>query len=283
MPTIWIEFYKPKLPEDEQRTFEDVLNAIARMPLRQRLRTDFDPMGIFSLDQDGRSYVGDTARIRMEDLPRVVDITTGQRHDINIAAREGLSEEIHFLYDATLDVIAIQKRGMLRASALRDLIGDLTGTGVQFLVILREDAWRRFQRMPLIKKIIFKLARPVDLRGIRRLSIFKTYQQLDEFDGVSSKVEISIERQKNTSLNRVRVRNTVQSFRERGDFISLSVTGPVRDGGEERLETIDFVHDSLKHRENVPHRGRRLDPDGCRLALRRAIRAHRPYLGRYRE
>jgi uncharacterized protein DUF6731 len=284
MPRVTIEFYKPVVENEDQISFADSLDLIAQMNTAQRIRGAPDPAGIFSLQRNGGEFVGDAARIRMEDLPRVADVATGQLHDLNVGAREGLSEEIHFLYDATIDVIAVQKKLLMRASALRDLISDLTGNLIQFQIILRRDAWERFQRMPLVKKVSFKLARPQDVAGHRRPSLRRMFQEIAEFNGVSAKIEVSVERERDRSLNLESVREVVTSYREReGDFEALSITGAIRDEEGETPETIDFIKERLQYVEEVPRRGRRLDPDGCRLALRRGIRAHREYLRRYRE
>jgi hypothetical protein len=220
----------------------------------------------------------------MEDLPRVVNTVTAQRHDIEVRDREGLSEEIHFAYDAELDVIAVQKKGQMRASTLRDLIADLTEQSVGFGLILRQDAWERFQRMELVKKIYFKLARPVDLAGQRQPSLMRVFQELDEFGGVSAKVEISVGRARSRWLSLNSVRQVVSGYsRRESNFGALVVTGMARDEDAEGLETVDFVHGRLIYSDQVERRGRRLDPDGCRAALRRGLRQHRAYLRRYRE
>ena len=284
MPRITIEFYKPSVGGDNPQPFSNVLESIAQMNPRQRVRGAPDPAGIFTLQRNGDEFVGEAARIRMEDLPRVANIGTGQRHDVDVQEREGLSEEIHFLYDSALDVVAVQKRLHMRASALKELISDLAESPLDFHIILRRDAWERFQQMGMVRKIYFKLARPQDLAGQRRPSLRRVLEEMDEFNGVSAKVQISVERERNRGLNLDSVRELVADFRARaGDFDALSITGAIRGGDDEGSETVDFVTGRLQHTDEVPLRGRRLDPNGCRLALRRGLRAHRAYLHAYRE
>jgi hypothetical protein len=283
MPLINIEFYQPTVESDNGLTFADVLTRVEGMSIAQRLRTDFDPAGIFSLARNGDEFDGEAARIRMEDLPRIVNLTTGQRHDLNVRPREGLSEEIHFIYDATVDVIAVQVKRQMRASALRGLLADLTQQPIDFNIILREDALQRFQHMRLVKKIFFKIARPQDLQGQVPPPLLQVFRELDEFNGVAAKIEISVERARNRWLSMDAIRGILDRFRARNaDFDALSITGLLQEEGIERQETIDFVHEHLRHTEEVERHGRRLAPEGCRVALRRAIRAHRPYLRRLR-
>ena len=49
-------------------------------------------------------------------------------------------------------------------------------------------------------------------------------------------------------------------------------------------DTIDFLKERLQVSSEVERRGRgrRLDAEGCRLALRRSLREHQDYLRRFR-
>jgi hypothetical protein len=249
-----------------------------------RIRRGPDPAAVLSLTHGGNECLGEAARIRMEDLPSIVDIATGRRHNLNVQAQEGLSEEIHFLYDDGVDIIAIQRKLHLRASALERLLADLANVHLEFQIVLREDALRRFQRMGLVKKIYFKLARPNDIDSQRRPALRRVFREMDEFNGVSAKVEISIGRHRDRGLRLRAIREVIEAFRESSDdFRALSITGAIGEEGEpeERSETIDFIKGRLRHVEDVPRAGRRLDAERCRLALRRAIRENRAYLQRY--
>lgn len=283
MPRVTVEFYKPVVA-DGNEAFGGLLDRIARLNSVQRIRGAPDPAGIFALGRAADDFVGEAARVRMEDLPRIVDLATGDRSELDMRAHQGLGEEIHFLYDSTADVIAVQKRLHMRASALRDLISDLGQSQIEFHIVLRQDAWERFQQMPLVKKIYFKLARPQDVAAQqRRPSLRRVFQEINEFEGVTAKVEISVQRERNHGLRLGSVRAMIESYRENpDDFEALSITGPLRDDGDETVETVDFIKGRLQYSEEIERQGRRLDPDGCRLALRRGIRTHRVYLRRYR-
>src|SRR5436309_13054767 len=109
MPKITVEFYKPSVHSDEDDSFADLMTTISETEPVQRIRRGADPAAIFALVHTGSEFTGEAAKIRMEDLPRVVDTATGDRHDIHVREREGLSEEICFLYDSDIDVIAVQR------------------------------------------------------------------------------------------------------------------------------------------------------------------------------
>jgi hypothetical protein len=286
MPKFNVEFYKPSVQVEAGApavAFTDVLQRIAGMTARQRTRGGLDPAAVLVLDQDRAEYVGEAARIRTEDLPSVVHTGTGHRHNLDIDAQEGLGEEIHFLYDSAVDIIAVQRRGHFRASALENLLSDLSQNNVRFDVILREDAWQRFENMGLVRKVYFKLARPQDLAGERRQPLLTVLGMMDEFNGVSAKVEISVGRT-DRRLRADPIRGIIDVFnRRRDNFTALSITGAVQAQGEDmHVETVDFVHGKLSFTSEVERRGRHLNIEGCRLALREAIRENRGYLRRLR-
>jgi hypothetical protein len=66
MPPINIEFYKPVVEGDNAPPFTDLLAQVAGMGVAQRIRTDYDPAGIFGLAREGNEFVGEAARIRMK-------------------------------------------------------------------------------------------------------------------------------------------------------------------------------------------------------------------------
>ncbi|HET8922083.1 MAG TPA: DUF6731 family protein [Candidatus Acidoferrum sp.] len=289
MPKFNVEFYKPSVqvnPGEPAVEFADVLQQIAAMTPRRRIRGGPDPAAILTLGQHGTEYIGEAARIRTEDLPSVVHTTTGNRHNLDIDAHEGLGEEIHFLYDSRLHVIAVQRKGHLRASALESLLSDLSHSYITFEIILRQDALERFDRMAMVKKVYFKLARPQDLAGLPPQPLLRVLRVIRDFQGTSAKVEISVGRNRTRQLRRNPVREVIGMFRERADnFKALSITGAIRaqeDAGDMRVETIDFIQGKLSYTAEVERRGRHLSPEGCNLALREAIRENREYLQRYR-
>lgn len=287
MPAFKIEFYKPRVVNPRGVSFADLLDRIVAMNAVERIRGGNDPAAVLTLHHQGQEYVGEAARIRMEDLPTVIDTANGNRHDLNVGANEGLGEEIHFLYDAPLDVLAVQSKLHFRASALEQLISDLTHTGINLHIILRSDAWERFQRMDSVTKVSFTLARPQDIHG-QRPAVMRVFREIDEFDGVSAMVEITVGRKRNRFLSMEAVQRLVADFRAQGaEFKDLSITGAIREAEAEedavRRDTIDFLKERLQVEYQVERRGRgrRLDVEGCRLALRRGLRENREYLRRY--
>jgi hypothetical protein len=288
MPKFNVEFYKPEILERDGPSFSQVLDRIVAMNAVDRIRRADDPAAILGLRKEDADFLGEAARIRMEDLPGVIDIANGDRRELDVDAHEGLSEEIHFLYDGALDVIAIQSKGHFRAPALERLLADLARTSLYFQVILTEDAWERFQRMDFVTKVYFKLARPRDLRGQPQPSLRRVFAEIDEFEGVTAKMEITVGRTRGR-LNMGAIRRLVNTFRgAQQGFKSLSLTGAIREQGHpdarSHPETIDFLKERLLYTQDVERggRGRRLDAEGCRVALRRAIREHREHLRRHR-
>lgn len=280
MPRVTVEFYKPSVLCDPPRTFESLLDQILGLNPVERIRRTEDPAGIFDFQKQGASFEGQAARIRMQELPTVVDIRTARQHDLDVRDAEGLSEAAHFLYEVDLDVLVVQRTREIRASAVARLVWDLTDASILLKPVLKEDAWRRFQKMPLVKKIKFKLARPANVDQERRPALMRVLHEIQEFDGVSATIEISVGRTKNRWLNRNMIGEILNGFREgEADFKSLSIMGAIREDNEpDHTEIIDFIADRLQYSDDVRLRDRKLDSEGCKLVLRRAIREHRQYL-----
>ena len=256
------------------RTSQRSSSGLLRMEPVQRIRRGGDPAAVLNLARQEDEYLGEAARIRMEDLPSVIDTANGNRHDLDVLwSRKGW-EEIHFLYDSGLNVIAIQNRGHFRASALERLLAELGGNNLDFQVIFTEDAFRRFERMDFVSKINFKLARPRDLQGRPQLALNHVIREIDEFDGVVAKMEITVGRGRNRSLSLAAIGRLIAAYQERREtFKSLSITGRVREEGDPEVPThshkVDFIKERLVYFEEVQRRGRgrRFDPEGCRARL----------------
>jgi hypothetical protein len=288
MPTLRIEFYRPSLLNAAGVSFSDVCNQVMALP-RPWIRQGDDPVALLTLERHGEEYMGEAARVRMVDLPSVINVTTCDRHDLNVRNQEGLGEEIHYLYDAAINIIAVQSKLHLRASALQQLFSELSDRNVDFQIVLRADALQRFEDMDLITKINFKLARPNDIEGRPRPAVTRIFREIEEFNGVAARVEITVGRQRRT-LSLAAIRQLIRDFTlGREDFKALSLTGLSQHGDARgngpQLETVDFIKERMIVLANVQRigRGRRLNAEDCRLALRRAIREHREYLRRYRD
>lgn len=288
MPKFSVEFYRPEVLGDTGTSFSDVLQNIAGMNDAGRIRVGDDPAVVLTVEHNENEFIGEAARIRMDDLPSVVSVASGNRHDLQMADQEGLGEEIYFLYDVGLDVIAIQNKGHFRASALALLLGDLASASLYFQPILTRDASDRFDRMSLVRKISFRLARPHDFGGARTPALNRSFRIIDDFDGASAKVEITVGRERGRGLSMNAAHRLVEAFGHAGEqFKSLSITGAIREaqaqGGAEHPEIVDFIKERLSFTTEVDRRGRgrRLDAEGCRVALRRAIRERRAELRRY--
>jgi hypothetical protein len=287
MPPITIEFYKPAIGANGDESFAEVLDDLINLKPGERIRKGDDPAGLFALERvhtkQEQYYFGEAARIRMDDLPQVVNRTTGAKRDLSITDAEGLSEETFFLYNVKLDVLALQKRLSFRSSTLRKLMSDLTPQTIAFHLILKQDAWKRFHDMTVIKKLTFKVARPKQHVGERNEAVLRVIDELDDFNAVSAKIEITSGRSKKRSLLLEKISSVVQDFNTRPeDYRMLRITGS-EDKAQEDVEVVDFFKEALDFTDEVTKKGRRLDRESCRTALRRAIRENSNYLKKYAE
>jgi hypothetical protein len=90
VPAFNVEFYKPQLVNARGVSFSDLLDRIAAMNAVDCIRRGNDPAAILALQRQQHEFIGEAARIKMEDLPSVIDTANGNRHDLNVGVHEGL-------------------------------------------------------------------------------------------------------------------------------------------------------------------------------------------------
>jgi hypothetical protein len=78
----------------------------------------------------------------------VIDIATGNQHDLEMLDAEGLGEQVHFLYDSTLNVIAVQKNCISAPLHCR-IFGHLGGHPLDFQLIVTEGIKQVFRKSAL--------------------------------------------------------------------------------------------------------------------------------------
>lgn len=93
MPAFNIEFHKPHVVHPRGVTCSILLDRIIALNAVQRIRRGDDPAAILVLNRQQDEFLGEAARIRMEDLPSIIDTATGNRHELNVEVQEGVSRQ----------------------------------------------------------------------------------------------------------------------------------------------------------------------------------------------
>jgi hypothetical protein len=268
--------------DTQGRTFDllPVLQAAGALPVANRMKprgtshTDF----LAEVHNHPGAASGTAARIRNEDWPERVNLRTGALQPLQLPPDEAIAEEMNFLYDKQLQVLATQRQRYFRASALVELLCDITRNTFDIQPKLREDAWQRFQRLTRIGSIELKLQGPAHHPGLSR-TIPSMSQFLEDagnrINANEVQIILSIGKTRSRSLDRGIARSIVGFFLRKPNVRCLTAKGNRED---QPSEIIDFIRDRLVFSGEVEYTGRHLDRDQCQRLLRHAIEKHRPYL-----
>ena len=281
MPKVTIDFWDPIDNNGNHFDLLPVCSDVHGLRVRDRMQdrgTEYTDYVVHVESRDGQGF-GMAARIRKENLPEKVNLQTGDVRPLDLLAQEGLAEEVHFLYDQGLQTLVTQRNRIFRASALVDLLRDLSGAMFGIQPKLREDAWQRFRRMVRIGSLELKLRTPDHhpnlSQTIPSMAEFLD-DAADEVNAFTVDIKMSVERSKTRSLEVGIIRSLVNVFRREENLSKLVVSGNRGEG--ERGEIVDFIRDRLVHTGEVRYDGRQLDGAQCRQLLREALERHRPYL-----
>src|SRR5579884_1433589 len=279
MPWLRVDFWHVRWDADNQHfNLLPVMQQIAGLPAQDRLKD----RGIEYSDYlevpevVGHQVFGVAARGRKVNLPGRLNCQTGDRGALNIRANEAVDEAVHFVYDRDLMVLATQRQALFRASAVTELLRDVSNQQFHIQPILRVDKWSRVQRMESIGKIEIAIEGPdhhPDYSGVMP-SLNEMLDEAAEIDAVSVELTLSMGHSRR-SLDVERGKELVNRLRQEDDVHKLKVSGKPVDG---KSETVDFINDRLVHFEQVEYRGRVVDANQCRLILRRGIQENRDYL-----
>lgn len=283
MPNVNIDFF---CPLDQNGKFIDLAAAIvtaAKQPKKQRLKfrnphySDFlesaKPLS------DG-SVLGTMARVRMKGLPGKFDSESYTLGDLGLPEKDGVSEEVHFLIDNPLQVVALLRNGHFRSSQVEALMADTTGLQFTLEPKVRADVWKRLQKFNHISTVAVKLKEPnfhPDLSD----SLPAVSELIDEANKVAELASIEIVFKMKKGLANPQdvgpIKRLIRSFRDVGNTSKLFARGTEPDAS--KTEPIDFLRDRIVAGGEVDYgEGRRLDGSQCKLLLRQAVDKNRAFL-----
>jgi hypothetical protein len=280
MPWLRVDIWHVLRDVDNQHF--DLLPAmqqIAGMPPQQRLRDrGIEYSDFLEVPQiQGNQVFGEAARGRKVNLPGRLNWQTGDRGALGILPAEAVDEAVHFVYDADLRVLVTQRQALFRATAVTELLRDVSNAQFHIDPVLRQDKWNRVERMESIGKIEIAIEGPdhhPDYSGVMP-SLNSMLDEAAEIDVISVELTLSMAHSRR-SMDTTRGKELVNRLRREEDVHKLKVSGKPADGS--KSETVDFMNDRLVYFEQAEYQGRIVDANQCRLILRRAIEQNREYL-----
>jgi len=280
MPWLRVDFWHVRRDVNNQHfDLLPVMQRIAAMPQQQRLiDRGIEYSDYLEVPQiQGRQVFGEAARGRKVNLPGRLNWQTGDRGALGILPTEAVDEAVNFVYDADLRVLVTQRQTLFRASAVTELLRDVSNEQFHIDPVLRQDKWNRVQRMESIGKIEIAIEGPdhhPDYSGVMP-SLNSMLDEAAAIDVISVELTLSMAHSRR-SMDTRRGKELVNRLRREEDVHKLKVSGKPADGG--KSETVDFMNDRLVYFEQVEYQGRIVDANQCQLILRRAIEQNREYL-----
>ncbi|MBI4804456.1 MAG: hypothetical protein HY795_04390 [Desulfovibrio sp.] len=214
------------------------------------------------------------SKLRMDDLPSATS-RLGVRTPLNLAADQGLGEEMAMGYDAGLGVVSIQASGYsFRPSRIAQYINTFfPDIEARFLPIISPDIVQRFRRMSILRKLSFRIASTTNLDFLQQSGLSAAERNaLQEFllaPHLDITLSVGNGRRDIGLVDRVKHFASVLSHAAwgRGEegIERLVVTG--KDDEFSKSDTIDLLENQVQYVADVQSQGRSIDIDHlCRTA-----------------
>lgn len=283
MPKVTVDFWDVIDEQGEPLDLLPIIQNVAALQFRQRMRdrgTEFTDY-LAESNIAANSAGGTVARIRRHNWPDRVDLNSGELTLLELPPHQAIAEEMNFLYDQRLRVLATQRRRDFRAGMLVELLSEISGRAFAIQPKLREDAWRRFRRWRSIGSLELKLTTPTHHPDLSD-TIPSMGELLDEagerVHALEVELKLSMGRVRTRSLAVEIVRDVVNLFRGRANVQHLAARGIGPD--DEHTSVVDFIRDRLVFSGQVEYtqNGRHLDRGQCQQLLRQSIETHRRHL-----
>lgn len=283
--SLTIDFFKT---EDLNGGTLDIGELITRafgFPVRERL-VDFGDSFVLlnNVRQAGHLVLGDVVRAKTTDLPDRVSRTTGIPADLGLNADEGIGRQAAFLYDCERTSLLLQRDREVGSSAFREGVSRPANAEFNLSLIFKQDALQRLNRMQVVRKVSFKVARPQNPEAFREIdpSAGHAIDMLNETGGLFIDIDISVGKSKAVSLARqAALRFARGLFGRRGEEVQRVIVSGREEPGA-ATEIIDMLEDRLVYKSAENPRRRRLSPEDRERILRAAHREHSDYLQNYR-
>jgi hypothetical protein len=282
---LTIDFYKTEDPDGHELDIGPFITQAFARDVADR-RVDFGDSFVIlhNVRARGRLLLGEVVKAKMTDLPDKISRTTGVPADLGLTADEGIGRHAHFLFDGGRRMLLLQRDREVRHPAFRESVAVPAQADFILALVFKQDALERLDRMRVLRKLSFKVARPQNAEAFREIDPSAGYaiDLLNEHDGLFVDIDISVGRRKDVSLSRPAVLRVVRGLLDRRGAEVRKVVVSGREDRDASTEMIDLFEDRLVYKDTANYEGRRLDPQECERILLEALEANGEYLEQYR-
>lgn len=283
MPYVNIDFYGVYDSEGQPLPLAAAIIAAGKFPPAQRLKyrnpTHSDFLDKVTAFKDG-TVLGCSARIRMKGIPGHFKASAYSLGDLNLPANDGVSEEVYFVVDDALQVVALQRNGHFRSTQVEALLRDLTGLNLTLEPKVRPDVWKRLQKMDHISSVEVRLKDPSfhpDLSD----SLPSVGKLIDETSKVaelrSIEIKFNMRRGYKGAQDTSVLKRLLSGFRNSDNVETLRAKGYRNDST--KTEPIDFLRDRIVSGGEVEYSDeKRLNSKQCQQLIRSVLDSSRDFL-----
>jgi hypothetical protein len=283
--SLTIDFYKTEDGNGNDLDIGPFITQAFAIGVQQRV-VDFGDSFVLlnNVRQRGPLLLGEIVKVRMNDLPNKVSRTTGVPADLGLRADEGIGRQAHFLFDPHRRALLLQRDRDVHHPAFREGVAQPANADFILSLIFKQDALERLNRMQVVRKVSFRLARPQNAAAFRDFapSVGHAMDLMNENNGLFIDVNISVGKQREVSLARQAVLNFTRELVGRRGVEVRKVVVSGREDPDSAIEIIDLFEDRLIYKGAADFQGRRLDPQECERILLEAHAEHAAYLQLYR-
>jgi hypothetical protein len=276
LPRVTIDFFRVHFADPNYNgTFEAVLATIDQRRGRDRnVPTTGGWNHFHRLTTSRNRHIGDLLRVQADQLPVAAD-RDGTIEDLALEHDQGIAAVTYFYYRLSNRVLLmLRSSGGLSGPGFEHLIKELGGVDVELRPVPQLETLERLRRLRQVRKISFKLATPDPEHHLRvGRGVEGLFDLMGEFEASVADVTLSVDRRRDSRLNRGRAIALLESLYRLGqrstDVKKATVQG--LDPTEERTIALDLLHGRMVERVEVPvGPNRRLSEDGCTGALENA-------------
>jgi hypothetical protein len=282
---IKIDFYKTEDSDGNALDITDFITRTFGLAIADR-QVDYGNsfLQLHNVRDHGGLLLGEILKTKMTDPPDKVSKTTGVPAELGLRADEGIGHHGHFLYDGHRCALLLQRDREVRHPAFREGVGSPIHEEFNLSLIFKPDALERLNRMQVIRKLSFRVARPQNPEAFREIdpSAERAIELLNEHGGLLIDVNISVGKRREASLARETVLRFARGLLGHGgeDVRKVVVSG--REDNDASIEIIDLFEDRLIYEAPADYRGRAIDPRSCERILLEAHQEYAGYLQNYR-
>jgi len=245
---LTFDFFKVAIPEESGISFEDVLLSVDALTGEERAHDMGDhPIRLQHLEKKTDYYIGDVAKIRMNDIPDKMKLS-GETTSIGLDNDEGLGEISTFVFHPATSVLTLlRNRNAVRITGFSNYFdGKCPVPNLSYDYILQAEAYTRLENLKRIQRVDVEVAAPGNSKLFKDLDI--TPSQLLDLQKSAPRVRVAFTysmAHDKSSLPKNNVMSFATKLRDvfvdKNEDIKMIVSG----NDVMERETIDLFGDSL--------------------------------------